>query len=281
MFKTDRERDEYFAAYDATMALWPVPVESLEISTRFGPTHVNLYAPKDAPALILFHGAGISSTQWYPNIKSLSQYFRVYAPDIIGEIGKSVRTSKPLKRDDYPLWMADLLAGLELETTHVGGLSFGGYLALTMAINFPGKAKKLILMSPAGISPPMITSIFRMLVAFVPFLPVETKQKIILGFSTLNLEPLIEQIKNSGGFRYKFPLLRKYSDKELQRINAPTLLLVGKNEVVFNNQKLIARCKKNISKLTIREIPNAGHALSIDQPEIVNHRILNFLQAES
>ncbi|MFC1581001.1 alpha/beta fold hydrolase, partial [Thermodesulfobacteriota bacterium] len=59
------------------------------VSTRFGPTYVNAFGSKSSPKLALLHGMGASSTMWAPNIEALSQHFRVYALDTIGDLGKS------------------------------------------------------------------------------------------------------------------------------------------------------------------------------------------------
>jgi len=278
MFRTPECQVSYFEAYEKTLGLWPVPVESLDVPTRFGVTHVNVCGVKDSPPLILFHGAAISSTQWYPNVESLSQQYRIYAPDILGEVGKSIRTGDPLKPEDYPIWISDLLAGLDLESAHVGGLSLGGYIALTMAIKLSNRVKKLILMAPAGIAPLRKTSYPRMAIAFVPFLSRKIKQRVILGTYTPILEPLIDQVTKTGDFRYNLFLPPNYSDDELQLVKASTLLLIGENEVIFNIQRIMNRCQQNIPVMTTRVIANAGHALSIDQPEIVNRYVVEFLQ---
>ena len=39
IFKTPENQAKYMAAYDAVLALWPVPYESLDIPTRFGKSH--------------------------------------------------------------------------------------------------------------------------------------------------------------------------------------------------------------------------------------------------
>ena len=61
MFRTPESQALYFAAYDATLALWPVPVKSQDVPTRFGSTHVHTCGPEDAPPLLLLPGQAISS----------------------------------------------------------------------------------------------------------------------------------------------------------------------------------------------------------------------------
>ena len=92
MFRTPEGQARYFAAYDATLALWPVPVFAFDLPTRFGSTHVNACGPEDAPPLLLLPGQAVSSTVWHPNVAELSRTWRLYALDIIGDMGKSVRT---------------------------------------------------------------------------------------------------------------------------------------------------------------------------------------------
>ncbi len=41
LFKTSEGQARYFAAYDATLALWPVAVKSFDLPTRFGSTHIH------------------------------------------------------------------------------------------------------------------------------------------------------------------------------------------------------------------------------------------------
>src|SRR5512133_2096626 len=114
MFGTSQGQTRYFAAYDATLALWP-PVESFDVPTRLGRTHVNTCGPQDAPPLVLLPGQAVSSTMWYPNAAALSQTYRVYAVDIPGDMGKSVQArpiSSPL---DFGAWLIDVLDQLHVE----------------------------------------------------------------------------------------------------------------------------------------------------------------------
>ncbi len=76
-------------------------------------------------------------------------------------------------------------------------------------------------------------------------------------------------------FKLVFPT--KFTDDELQQIKTPVLLLIGEKEVIFSAQKAIDRATRLMPNIQAEIIPDAGHILSMDQPEMVNERILNFL----
>jgi hypothetical protein len=63
LFKTPEGAAKYRAAYNATLSLWPVPHEALDIQTSFGTTHINTAGSPELPPLILLHGFGVCSTQ--------------------------------------------------------------------------------------------------------------------------------------------------------------------------------------------------------------------------
>src|SRR5689334_10674415 len=137
MFRTPEGQARYFAAYDATLALWPVSLKSFDVPTCFGITHVHTCGPEGAPPLLLLPGQAISSTMWYPNIEALSQAHRVYALDILGDMGKSVST-RPFKQPtDFADWLNDLFDELRLAPAYVVGLSYGGFIALRLALSTP------------------------------------------------------------------------------------------------------------------------------------------------
>ena len=108
IFKNPEDEAIYMAAYDAVLALWPVPYEFFDVPTRFGKTHVIASGLKGASPLVLLHAMGASATMWFPNIADLSREYRVYALDIIGDAGKSVVSFPPKNKSDYALWLTDV-----------------------------------------------------------------------------------------------------------------------------------------------------------------------------
>jgi len=89
-FKTPQGKAPFLAAYDAILKQWAVPYEELDITSRFGSTHVIVSGGKDAPPLVLLHGIMATSTMWTPNIADFSNDYRVYAIDVMGQPGKSI-----------------------------------------------------------------------------------------------------------------------------------------------------------------------------------------------
>ena len=59
----------------------------------------------------------------------------------------------------------------------------------------------------------------------------------------------------------------------------PALLLIGAGEKIYNPQKAIDRAQRLMPDPTAEIIPKAGHPLNMEQPEIINARILKFLNS--
>ena len=148
LFKTPEGEIQYFTAYDRVLAYWPVPFDAVEVTTRFGATHVIVSGPQDALPLVLLHGNFASATMWQPNITDLSSQRRVYVVDIIGNLGKSRVIYQPRTRLDYAEWLVEVFCQLTLNQAAVAGLSYGGFLALNLALYAPRHVTHLILLSP-------------------------------------------------------------------------------------------------------------------------------------
>jgi pimeloyl-ACP methyl ester carboxylesterase len=56
----------------------------------------------------------------------------------------------------------------------------------------------------------------------------------------------------------------------------PVLVLIGDKERVLDPVRAVERARRRVPGVEAEIIPGAGHALPIDQPEIVNARLLEF-----
>jgi len=134
-FKSPGGEAEYMAAYEATMRLWTVPYEAMDIKSRFGSTHLVVCGRKDAPPLVLLHSFFMSLTVWAHNVADLSRDYRIYALDMIGQPGKSIPDQPMRDRGEMAEWLTGTLDALGITQTHLIGWSYGGFAALNYAIH--------------------------------------------------------------------------------------------------------------------------------------------------
>jgi pimeloyl-ACP methyl ester carboxylesterase len=289
-FRSERAQDRYLAIYAEREADWPVPFESKMVETSYGSTYVRISGPENAPALVLLHGAGGNSLQWIPNITALSQKYQVYAIDNIYDHGRSIYTKEMKSPEDFVAWLDEVFILLELgKDVHLVGLSYGGWITSQYALAYPQRLGKIVLLAPAGtvlpISPEWIP---RALICFLPH-PYFTK-----SFLYWLLEDYVNQDEDSHRIASElaeeaYLATRSFkpkalvnpnvlSNSELLHLRVPTLFLVGENEKIYSAKGAVERLNTVAPDIETAIIPDAGHDLTIGQTQVVNEKILEFLE---
>lgn len=281
------EDREYYKAYDKALALWKIPLHELYIQTSHGKAHVIATGHKNAEPVILLHGMNASSTMWYPNIKALSQKYRVYAIDYLLEPGKSQMNAEAKNMREIMNWYNEIFDQLKVGKFSLIGASEGGWLAVNIALHQRSRIRNLILLSP------MQTFIWirpgSKISADITYAlaPKRKHLRSVLKTMSVNVDKIemayidqyfiaTQKAKNSLFMLQMTP----YPDNELKTLNIPVLLLVGDHDII-NKEKSIEQAKKLLPNCETEIIKNAGHFLSIDQSETVNARILEFLDKNS
>jgi pimeloyl-ACP methyl ester carboxylesterase len=270
------------AVYEAALARWPVPYEQFDVPTGFGSTHVIASGPKGGPPLVLLHGQWSSATMWSTVIAELSRDRRAYALDQIDDVGRSVRTRIPAGRADYAAWLADVFDRLGLQSADAIGLSYGGFLALNLALSDPDRVRRLGLLCP-GV-PSFGTPTLRWAVHGLPMtlLPSRSTAKWLVkglsvkGYRPENLEAelLVTAVQHVSS---RVPFRPAFSDAELSGLRMPVLLVIGDREALYDARSAVDRARQLIPHVEAEVIPNAGHMLTSDQPEVVASRLTQFL----
>jgi pimeloyl-ACP methyl ester carboxylesterase len=287
LFKTTRGQAKYYAAYDAALELWPVPHESLFVTTPYGQTHIITSGPEDAPPLVLLHAGQASSTMWFPNIADLSRNFHVLALDTPGEPGKSVPTRQNATRRDCAAWLVGVMDELGISRANVMGLSRGGWMALNLALHAPERLERIVLLSPAAVFV-ALNSFFSAVAQAVMHVPTRFVSKVALNSWVARgfvVDPVFAEqfitgllnwnwTVNTRGYSGVMPCT--FSDEELRKIRNPVLLLIGDQDRL-NPPKALERARQTIPHLEAEIITNAGHFLNMEKPGSVNERILKFL----
>ena len=104
--------------------------------------------------VLLIHGSGPGVTAWVNwrlVIPALAEQHRVIAPDMAG-FGYTERVNGyEYTMENWVQHAIDLMDALDIKKTHLVGNSFGGALAIALAIRYPQRVERLILMGAAGV----------------------------------------------------------------------------------------------------------------------------------
>ncbi len=282
LFKTTEGEIKTFAAYDAALARWPVSYNELDLPTRFGDTHIIASGPVGAKPVILLHGQNSCAISWIYTISDLSRDFRAYAVDTIGDMGKSKPARLPSSREEYATWLLEVFDQLKVEKADLIGISYGGFLAVNFALAFPERLNHIVLLAP-GIpnfgSPTLQWANYGMPMMLLPAR--FTATRFINGISTKGYspeDPVHEQMVLGMINMRKLSFMRPiFTDEELKRTPVATMLLIGDHEIMYEPRKALDYATRLIPNLKTELIPNASHFLIRDQPELIDTRILNFL----
>lgn len=281
IFSSKKGEQKYIAAYNKTLKKWPVPYEEKDIPTKYGTAHVIIAGPKDAPPLVLMHGMDASSTMWYPNIKSYTKEYRVYAIDYLLEPGKSVLKDKRPNTDEMVEWYADVLNKLGLGDIYLLGTSRGGWIAANFATHKPERVKKLALLSPVQVFGLMeMNRKMRKAVSF-KFFPNRKRMRKAVDAMSFHPEKVDEVFREQLylGTEYSkttFDMLEMAPFKDdAKLLTMPTLVLVGDHDVLCGPD-ILKEASDKVPNITAGTVEQAGHFLTIDQQEVVDKRVMDF-----
>jgi pimeloyl-ACP methyl ester carboxylesterase len=262
LYRSPSGEREVMAIYDRVLAHWPVPYETITVSTRCGNTFMIASGEKSSPPLMLLHGSCSNALSWIGEVTEYSRYFRVYSIDIPGEPGKSTSNRPSWNSPAYADWMEDVLNNLNFSRVCLLGLSQGGWTALKFATYHPERVEKLVLLTPAGIIRDKTSFLLRaILFSSMGFRGAEALTRFTFGDERIDPEALIFMNAIMTHFKPRIGSLAMYTDEELKRLMMPLLLLGGAKDRIRNVEKIAARLKDLLPHTISRIYPERGHVL--------------------
>ncbi len=247
---------------------------------------------RSAPILVLLHGFPLSREMWVGQVESLGGLCRVITPDLRGH-GQSDSPDGAYTMDEMADDVVELLDGLEIkQPVLLGGLSMGGYVALSLVLRYPDRVRGLILSDTraAADTPEAAqgredtardvlreSSARRMIETMVPRLfskltrekqpqRVEAMLAIMEGTSPKGI---------AGALRGM--AIRPDRRGDLKLIKVPTLVLVGEDDVISPPAEA-REIAKSIANARLEIIPGAGHLAPYENPTPTNTAIIRFLE---
>ncbi|MFJ8104848.1 alpha/beta fold hydrolase [Streptomyces sp. NPDC096132] len=286
-FVNDTLRDRYFATCDVLYAMGAPARSETDVETSFGTTHVYRYGPED-PAdetrtpIVLLHGSGGCSAQWYPNTRGLSAQRPVYALDTPGDPGRSVQREQLWQPERAARWIDETLDALGLDRVHLVGSSYGGWLALNQAHLRPGRLASVTLLDPGGLEKiglRFFTWIFISLFATFAPKPLRPRLAAWLEQPVLVVPELRAFVRaRARAYRMRRPSPLPLTEDELRTIRTPLYLVIGRRSLILHPEWQRERVPRLVPGARAEIISDTGHGPAIDHPELLNARMLAFMR---
>jgi pimeloyl-ACP methyl ester carboxylesterase len=234
----------------------------------------------EGPVILLSHGYSATSEMWRGQIAALSRRHKLIVWDMRGH-GQTDYPEDPSEYSEEKTVadMAALLDAVGSDSAIVGGLSLGGYMSLAFYLAHPERVRALLVIDTGP--------------GFKSDEARERWNKHALGIAngfeaeglsdirSLSKEMAMSSHRSADGLiRAGHGMLTQRDARvinSLPNIKVPALVIVGANDAPFlNAAEYMAAKIPNATKLVI---PDAGHAVNLDQPEIFNQAVLRFLES--
>ncbi len=249
--------------------------------------------PHPKGTVLLLPGAGSKRLDWYRQLEVFGRVFRTIALDY-RDIGGSDPVSEPYTLADLVDDGAFVLSALGVQRAHVVGHSMGGFVALQMALRYPERVEKLVLISTSATYIPPSPERMAQLMQLLRDEQVEAGEKRWRAWALLTapgyFESHPEDREKVAEHAYYHPLsqeaiirqgqavLTHNVSGQLDHIQAPTLVIHGEldPQVAPENSRSLAQQIKGARLLLY---PNTGHIVIIERAEEFNRDVLAFLES--
>jgi 3-oxoadipate enol-lactonase len=248
----------------------------------------------DAPVLVLGHGLLFSTTMWRHQIEALKSTYRCVAVDWRGQ-GATPPTPDGYDMDTLAADLIALIEHLEVGPVHYAGLSMGGFVGQRLAARRPDLVRSLILIdTSSGPEDPDKVSRYRLLAAIYglfgmkPLLgqvaPIRfTPTYIATTAGSATVATWVGELRSTNRRCIKKEI-RGVTDRlpivdEIGRITAPTLVLVGAEDVATPVAKA-ERIAHGIPGAQLIVMPGVGHVSTLESPALVTGLMTEFLAGQ-
>ena len=274
---TDSERPEIGATIDA------------------GGVKTNYLEAGQGPPVVLIHGSGPGVTayaNWRLVIPALAERFRVIAPDMIG-FGFTERPDGV----EYGVqtWADQTVAvmdSLGIQKASLVGNSFGGAIALRVAVQHPDRVDRLVLMGSMGVDFPITEGLDRVW----GYEPSFENMRKVLDVFAYNRELVPDELAEvryrasmqpgfQESFSAMFPAPRqrwvdamRTADQELRKLQHKTLIVHGREDQVIPVDTSL-HLMQLLENGDLHVFSHCGHWVQIERSADFNRIVGDFLAA--
>jgi 3-oxoadipate enol-lactonase len=245
----------------------------------------------DAPVVVMGHGVLFSTTMWRHQIEALRTSYRCVAIDWRGQ-GLTPPTRDGYDMDTLYADAVGVIEDLDVGPVHYAGLSMGGFVGLRLGARRPDLIRSLTLIdTSADPENPDEAPRYRLLgqvyglfgwrpvrsrvapIMFSPAFLTTQDGKAVVERWTADLKLQTKRgVKGAiGGVIDRLSVA-----DEIARITAPTLVVVGTDDVATPQAKSEAIASA-VPGARLEILPGVGHVSALETPDAITETLVTFL----
>jgi pimeloyl-ACP methyl ester carboxylesterase len=250
--------------------------ERYEIQTSLGKTMVWGHQTSENPpnTLVIFPGARTTSLFWDfdKGLDNLGQELRIFLVETNGLPNLSEGNTPDINSLDYGVWATEVFDQLKIQKAYIAGASFGGLICMKFGMVSPERIQAAFLLNPGCLQPFSLT-LKNLYYNLLPIL-VTTEKNVSkfldqAVFSKPNHQ--LSSISEKMIIDYEVFAIARYIDKtqkpyfmnkELEKVQVETYLLLGDKDLLFPFQKSVDHAKGLIKSLKeVKIYSKVGHGI--------------------
>jgi pimeloyl-ACP methyl ester carboxylesterase len=240
--------------------------------------------------LVLLHAFPLDGRMWAPQVEALAGTYQVIVPDLRGFGAARDQAVEEAGMDLLADDLRRLLDDRELDRVVLGGLSLGGYVALAFMRRHADRVSGLALLDTKATADgdqareDRLKMADRALAEGTGFVP-EVMLPKLLGQTSREHRPEVvekvatlirEQPPQAIAGAQRGMAARAATTDVLATIAVPTLVITGEEDAV-TGPEVGRELAAGIPGARFLLVEEAGHLSNLEQPEIVNEALLDFL----
>ena len=241
--------------------------------------------------VVLIPGFAAGRWIWFKQISELARRFRVIVFDPRG-VSRSDKPRGPQTMSMLADDVAYLLETIDVESAHIVGASFGGFVAQEFALKYPEMTRKLVLCCTSFGGPNHVLPAPETLAALASTKGLDSEERmranLLLAFTPEYVRREVAEVDQIVHLRatnevpehvYLSQLQAAMSfnaEARIGQIKSSTLVLSGDKDVIVpvqNSRNLAAR----IPGAELRIVEGGSHTFFIEQATEFNHIVTQFL----
>lgn len=258
-----------------------------------GDNRIRYFEEGEGETVLFIHGIGQAMYTFRKNVHALSQYCHVVTVDLLGH-GLSDKPDIDYTIDDFSSMIYDFTQAMALENITLLGFSTGAVIALDVAQKHPELVKRLILLSPGGVT--------KTYPATVKFLTVPVISDIIFTFfSTKTVKKVLTQayfdptmvsrdlvrhyykvLSNRENLDAAMTALANWNDEEIayrmSEIKAPSYIFWGEEDT-WHPLSMLDLYEDALPEVLSYTLADCGHILHEERSDEFNKKLIEIVSA--